>query len=49
MEPNTCTCGHVLDEHETGFIAPCTIEGCPCRDFELDPDAEIVEGDGSKP
>lgn len=22
----TCECGHVLDEHEDTFMAPCTVE-----------------------
>ena len=34
----TCTCGHVLDEHEHG--AECTIERCPCVHFEEDPEAD---------
>ena len=49
MKPvNTCVCGHVSDEHEAGFIAPCVVEGCDCRDFELDPDSEIVEDDATE-
>jgi hypothetical protein len=33
-DTDLCTCGHVNDEHEPGFISPCTVEGCDCRDFE---------------
>ena len=35
-----CMCGHVDDEHETGFFRPCTIDGCQCDDYEADPDAD---------
>jgi hypothetical protein len=42
-DTDICACGHVRDEHEVGFIAPCTVEGCACRDFEVDPDAEVEE------
>ncbi len=29
-----CACGHVEEEHEGKFFQPCTIDGCPCEDFE---------------
>lgn len=31
---NDCKCGHVRDEHESGFFEKCTIPGCYCLDYE---------------
>lgn len=35
MEP-MCQCGHVLDEHDNG--KECTVPGCGCVCFDLNPD-----------
>ncbi len=37
MNPDTCMCGDVLDEHDDDLA--CTIEGCPCFYYEENPDA----------
>jgi hypothetical protein len=29
-----CWCLHVEDEHEEGFLRPCTVDGCDCDDFD---------------
>lgn len=33
-EQDTCTCGHVADEHTSGH-EECTVDGCRCVHFEL--------------
>lgn len=40
----TCVCGHVLDEHEEGFLATCVVPDdmtedgtCPCIDYDEAP------------
>ena len=43
-----CACGHVRDEHESGFISKCTIdaeatadgEECRCICFDPEPEDE---------
>jgi hypothetical protein len=39
----TCCCGDVLDEHRDG--RECTVEGCDCIHFELNPDSCNPEDD----
>ena len=34
-----CTCGHVLDDHESSW-GPCAIEECKCVAFERDVEFE---------
>ncbi len=34
MDDETCTCGHVYDEHDRGV--ECEVEGCDCWQFEAD-------------
>lgn len=29
-----CVCGHIKDEHESGFFSKCTIKDCECLDFK---------------
>lgn len=31
---NDCRCGHVDDEHESGFFRKCLVPRCYCLDFE---------------
>lgn len=36
MSPPTedrCLCGHVEDEHEDSWKAPCDVDGCDCDTF----------------
>lgn len=39
MSPPTedrCMCGHVEDEHEDSWLAPCEADECPCLAYEED-------------
>ena len=38
MADNTCTCGHVIDEHvyRNGHYAECDVDGCDCAHYEAD-------------
>jgi hypothetical protein len=43
---NPCKCGHDYDRHAYSTQAPCTVDGCACRTFDPDAEAErrmIVE------
>ncbi len=39
IRTQTCHCGDVSDEHDPEGRGPCTIDGCDCLGFDLDPDA----------
>lgn len=36
-----CVCGHVIEEHNRGFIKECSL--CDCLDFEGEEESEDEE------
>jgi hypothetical protein len=37
---NPCHCGHDYNQHAYSTQAPCTADGCECREFRPDSEAE---------
>ena len=40
-----CACGHIRDEHKSGFLAECEVEGCVCFMFDADENAKPEDVD----
>lgn len=40
-----CTCGHTVEEHESGFSAHCEVDDCDCPCFEWDGDIDDDDED----